>query len=127
MKLGLFFLLIILGPTISAQKYVRSGLEKGIQVDHRWKLPKSGPPELLLRISNTTEVHKQVHVTVDVAYQGMTREVFEADTCIRSHQVLDGKLNGILFISSALDGDGIRRGDVDITLDRLEVLDGECP
>lgn len=114
--------LVACAPTQWAYK----GMHDGVDVSYRWQYPTGKPPELLLRLQNTSAGDKSVDLAIDLYYQGRTVETFEADTCIRAGQTLNGKLNGFYFISTRLSTEQIRSGDTQVEATRTAIEAGSC-
>lgn len=121
-------LAILLSTVACAPKqFVYKGVHDGVEVAYRWSHPKGKPSELLLNLKNTTEEDKRLALVLDLYFQGRTIESFEADTCIRSGQSLNGKLNGFYFNPQRLSTEQIKSGDSSVELTRSTIEGTSCP
>ena len=107
-------------------QFVQKGVMDGVEVAYRWNHPAGKPSELLLKLKNTDTEDRRIHMIVDLYYQGRTVETLIADTCIRSGQTLNGKLNGIYFRPEQLTTEQIKSGDAQAEVTKTEVSTGSC-
>lgn len=110
----------------ATKKYTYEGITDGVEVAYRWAHPAGKPSELLVRLRNTTAEDKQMALTLDLYLKGRTVETFEADTCIRGLQTLNGKLNGFFFIPKELTTEQIKSGEGTVEPTRISVSPGNC-
>ena len=108
-------------------KDVYKGVHDGIEVSYRWSHPAGKPSELLLKLKNTSAEDRDVDLVIDLYYQGRTVESLMADTCIRSGQVLNGKLNGIWFKPEQLTTAQIKDGGANVEITRSRIEPTTCP
>jgi hypothetical protein len=101
MKLILLAVVVILAGCTPTQ-FIQAGQQNGVAVSYRWNSKPGKPTELLLKIVNTGDSAQQLHLGLDLYYQGFTVEQFSADTCIPAGRTFNGKLNGIYFIPKHL-------------------------
>lgn len=127
MTRNLFLLLLLLSAGCAPTQYLHKGTYDGIGVSYRWNHPTGKPSELLLRLENTTDKDLRIDLEIDLTYQGRTVETFDADTCMRAGQVLNGKLNGIYFIPQQVTTEQIRTGGTDLDLARTTVTPCDRP
>ncbi|MBL7950861.1 MAG: hypothetical protein JNM62_04020 [Flavobacteriales bacterium] len=121
-------LLLLLATTSYAQsKFIHKGERNGVEMAYRWNHPLGKPSELLLKLKNTSEEDKRVDVIIDLYYQGLTVESFEADTCIKAGATMNGKLNGIYFVPERVTTEQIKSGDTEAELTRTVIEPGRCP
>lgn len=98
---ALFFLpLLLLG--CKAPAFIQAGQKDDVSVSYRWEHGNGQPSELLLKIVNASPSAQQLHLGLDLYFQGFTVEQFTADTCIPAGRTFNGKLNGIYFIPKQL-------------------------
>lgn len=121
--------LVFLLPAAShaQSKFIHKGERNGVEMAYRWNHPVGKPSELLLKLKNNSEEDKRVDLVIDLYFQGLTVESFEADTCIRAGATLNGKLNGIYFVPSRLTSEQIKSGDAEAEITRSEVEPTTCP
>jgi hypothetical protein len=122
----LLFVAFTAGLCAHAQ-LVEKGRINGVDVAYRWRHPTGKPSELLIRLENTEAHDQRVALHVDLIYQGLTVEIFEADTCIRAGAILNGRVNGIFFRPQRLTPEQLRSDDVQVDLTNTTVERGECP
>jgi hypothetical protein len=120
-------LLLLLCAGCAPTQYLHKGTYDGIGVSYRWNHPAGKPSELLLRLENTTDKDLRIDLEIDLTFQGRTVETFNADTCMRSGQVLNGKLNGIYFVPQQVTTEQIRTGGTDLGLARTTVTPCDRP
>ena len=120
-------LLVLLLPSLSFGQYTSKGTQNGVEIGYRWNHPVGKPSELLVQLKNTEAQHKHVELAIDLYYQGRTVESLEADTCIRSHQSLTGKLNGIRFVPERLTREQLKDGGAEIDIVRTVITAQPCP
>ncbi|MEO8588036.1 MAG: hypothetical protein ABI432_01605 [Flavobacteriales bacterium] len=126
MKLAPISALVLLVACAPA-KFIEKGIHDGVEVAYRWNHPVDKPSELLLRLKNTTAGDKHLDLVLDLSYQGLTVESFEADTCIRAGQTMNGKLNGIYFVPQRLTTAQIKDGGADLDMTRTLIEPATCP
>lgn len=119
-----FFALLLMG--CSAPQYLHKGVYDGVELAYRWNHPTGKPSELLVRMENTATTDREVHLAIDLYYQGRTVETFTADTCIKAGRTMNGKLNGIYFVPAQLTTEQIKSGDAVAEMTRSEVAAGTC-
>lgn len=119
--------LLLLAVACSPTEYLHKGVQDGVELAYRWNHPAGKPSELLLKLVNTTADDKEVDLVIDLYYQGRTVESFSADTCIKAGQTMNGRLNGIYFIPSALTSGQIKSGDATAELTRTTISISMCP
>lgn len=119
--------LLLLAAGCTPTQYLHKGTYDGIDVSYRWNHPTGKPSELLLRLENTTDNALRIDLEIDLTFQGRTVETFNADTCMRAGQVLNGKLNGIYFIPQQVTTEQIRTGGTDLGLGRTTVTPCDRP
>lgn len=122
--LGLFLLSFV---ACAPKQYVYKGVHDGVELSYRWSHPVGKSSELLLKLVNTAQEDKQLSIVLDLYYQGRTVETFEADTCIRVGQTMNGKLNGLYFIPQKLTTEQIKSGDGTVEMTRTTVDPAACP
>lgn len=127
MKRLLLPLVALVLTACATKQYVYKGVHDGVEVSYRWAHPPGKPSELLLKLVNTANEDKQVDLVLDLYYQGRTVETFEADTCIRVGQTLNGKVNGIYFIPQRLSTEQIKSGDGTVEMTRTTIGPLVCP
>lgn len=88
--------LLLLG--CKAPQFMQAGQKSDVSVSYRWNSKPGKPTELLLKIVNAGDSAQQLHLGLDLYYQGFTVEQFSADTCIPARRTFNGKMNGIYFI-----------------------------
>ncbi len=121
-------LAILLSTVACAPKeHVYKGVHEGVEISYRWAHPEGKPSELLLNLKNTSAEDKQLGLVLDLYFQGRTVESFEADTCIRSGQRLNGKLNGFYFNPQRLSTEQIKSGDSSVEITRSTIEGTICP
>jgi len=108
-------------------QYVYKGVHEGVELSYRWKHAAGKPSELLLKMTNTAAEDKQIDLVLDLYYQGRTVESFEADTCIKVGQTLNGKLNGFFFIPQRLTTEQIKSGDGKVEMTKTSIIPAVCP
>lgn len=108
-------------------KFIHKGERNGVEMAYRWNHPTGKPSELLLKLKNTSAEDKRVDLVIDLYYQGLTVESFEADTCIKAGATLSGKLNGIYFVPSRVTTEQIKSGDAEAEMTRSQVERDTCP
>lgn len=123
--LALFALVSLAG--CAGPQYVYKGVHDGVELSYRWKHATGKPSELLLKMTNTATEDKQVALVLDLYYQGRTVESFEADTCIKVGQTLNGKLNGFFFVPQRLSTEQILSGDGTVEMTNTTIVPGVCP
>jgi hypothetical protein len=119
-------LLALLMAGCAAPQYLHKGVHDGVELAYRWNHPPGKPSELLVRMRNTTEADREVHLTIDLYYQGRTVETLTADTCIKAGRTMNGKLNGIYFVPTRLTTEQIKSGDAVAEMTRTEVVAATC-
>lgn len=120
----LLYALLVAG--CSAPQYLHKGMHEGVELAYRWNHPVGKPSELLVRMKNTTTADREVHLTIDLYYQGRTVETLTADTCIKAGRTMNGKLNGLYFVPAQLTTEQIRSGDATAEMTRTEVTAATC-
>lgn len=120
-------LLLIPALACSAPQYLHKGVVDGVEIGYRWNHPAGKPSELLLMMRNTTAEDKVVKAVIDLSYQGLTVETFEADTCIPAGRTFNGKVNGFYFVPERLTPDQIRSGDAVAELTSTAISNASCP
>ena len=124
----LLLLLFVLPPALHAQsKFIQKGEQNGVEMAYRWNHPVGKPSELLLKLKNNSQEDKHVDLVIDLYYQGLTVESFEADTCIKAGQAMNGKLNGIYFVPERVTTEQIKSGDAEAELTRTVINTAACP
>ena len=118
---------LVLLASCAMPQYVSKGTQDGVEIAYRWNHPVGKPSELWLRLKNTTELDKHIDLGIDLYYQGRTVELFEADTCLRAGQLLNGKLNGIYFIPERVTTEQIKDGSAEVETTRTLIEPGTCP
>lgn len=116
--------LLLLFGTVSAckaQQYVPAGGSDGITVSYRWKHATGKPSELLVKLVNASDSAREVHVELDLYYQGLTVERFTADTCITAKRSMAGKFNGIYFTPQSLTPEQAASPDTQIEMTGFSV------
>lgn len=126
MRTVLLLVTCITGITTACGQFVSKGTHDGVEVAYRWRHPKGKLSELQLQLKNTTTVDKRISLGIDLYYQGLTVETFEADTCLRGGQRITGKLNGFYFIPERLTTQQIKDGGTDIEVTRTAITDEPC-
>jgi hypothetical protein len=125
---SLLALLFLLPTLLSAQsKFIHKGERNGVEMAYRWDHPLGKPSELLLRLKNTSKEDRHLDLVIDLYYQGLTVESFQADTCIKAGATLNGKLNGIYFVPTRVTTEQIKSGDAEAEMTRTEVEAANCP
>lgn len=127
MKRLLPLLFLSQSAVFAQSKFVHKGEHNGVELAYRWNHPVGKPSELLMRMKNTTKEDKRVDLVIDLYYQGLTVESFEADTCIKAGVTLTGKLNGIYFVPGRVTTEQIKSGDAEAEITRSEIETGTCP
>lgn len=109
-------------------QFIQAGQKNDVAVSYRWSTKTEGPAELLLKIVNHGTSAQQLHLGLDLYYQGFTVEEFSADTCIPAGRTYNGKLNGLYFTSGKLTREQATGPDakVDLTSFTAEPVD-RCP
>lgn len=125
-KLILPFLFISM-VACAPKQYVYKGVHDGVEISYRWAHPADKPSELLLKLVNTAPEDKRLDLVLDLYFQGRTVETFEADTCIRVGQTLNGKLNGFFFTPQRLTTEQIKSGDGKVEMTRSTIEGAVCP
>lgn len=121
-----FLPLLILG--CKAPQFVQAGQKDGVAVNYRWSHKEGKPAELLLKIVNASPSTQQLHLGLDLYYQGFTVEQFQADTCIPAGRTFNGKLNGIYFIPQQLTAEQAASPDTKVALTGFTTeRTGSCP
>lgn len=105
----------------SAQKFTVLTDTAGVEAAYRWSFPRSGPPELLLRLTNNSREARTMLLGLDVTRDLLTTQELRVDTCIRAAQVLNGKLNGFWFVPEGVDRAGIEGGSIGVVLTELAI------
>lgn len=118
---------ILLLVSCAMPQYVSKGTQNGVEIAYRWNHPVGKPSELWLRLKNTTEQDKHLNLGIDLYYQGRTVEMFEADTCLRAGQLLNGKLNGIYFVPERVTTAQIKDGSAEVETTRTLIETAGCP
>ncbi|MBP7408847.1 MAG: hypothetical protein KA941_08820 [Flavobacteriales bacterium] len=126
MKHGALLSILLLSSCAMPQ-YVSKGTQNGVEIAYRWNHPVGKPSELWLRLKNTTDQDKHLDLGIDLYYQGRTVEMFEADTCLRAGQLLNGKLNGIYFIPERVTTAQIKDGSAEVETTRTLIEPASCP
>lgn len=112
----------------AAPSFVQKGVHEGLDIAYRWNHPAGKPPELLLKLSNTTSMDRTLHLDLGLYYQGRMVETFTADTCIRAGQTLNGKLNGFYFTPTSLSPEQASSDDTQLEIAALKVEEQfACP
>lgn len=126
---ALVILLLLLGITAcKAPQFIQGGEKDGVAVSYRWNHRPGKPSELLLKIVNAGTSAQQVHLGLDLYYQGFTVEEFTADTCIPAGRTFNGKLNGIYFIPQKITPEQAASPDTKVELTGYNVEQaGSCP
>lgn len=106
---------------------VQKGRINDVDMAYRWRHPAGKPSELLIRMENTAAQDQRVALRVDLIYQGLTVELFEADTCIKAGAILNGRVNGIYFRPERLTAEQLRSEDVQVDFTNTTVERGQCP
>lgn len=115
------------GITLAQAQFISKGTHEGVEIAYRWRHPKGKPSELQLRMKNAAATDKRISLGIDLYYQGLTVESFEADTCLHAGQQITGRLNGFYFIPQRLTTAQIKDGGADIDITRTVVTDEPCP
>jgi len=110
----------------SAPAYLYKGTHDGVEISYRWNHPPGKPSELLLKLTNAAVEDKRLDLVIDLYYQGRTVESLQADTCIRSGQTLNGKLNGIYFVPQRVTTEQIKSGDAKVEMTRTGIEPAMC-
>lgn len=119
-------LLILMCVGCTTPQYLHKGVHDGVELAYRWNHPMGKPSELLVRMKNTSGTDREVHLAIDLYYQGRTVETLTADTCIKAGRTMDGKLNGIYFVPAQLTTEQIKSGDATAEMTRTEVVAATC-
>lgn len=119
-------LLLLTLTACSGPQYLYKGEQDGVELAYRWNHPKDKPSELLLRMKNMTPGDKRIDLAIDLFYQGRTVETLEADTCIRTGQTLNGKLNGIYFTPERITTEQIKDGGVQVEMTKTRIEAEPC-
>ena len=119
-------LLLLTLAACSGPQYLYKGERDGVELAYRWNHPKDKPSELLLHMKNMTPGDKRIALAIDLFYQGRTVETLEADTCIRTGQTLNGKLNGIYFIPERITTEQIKNGGVQVEMTKTRIEAEPC-
>jgi hypothetical protein len=127
MKRYLAPLAVLVLVACSAPKYVYKGVHDGVELSYRWNHPAGKPSELLLKMTNTAAEDKQIGLVLDLYYQGRTVESFEADTCLKVGQTMNGKLNCFFFIPQRLTTEQIKSGDGKVEMTSTSIVPAVCP
>jgi hypothetical protein len=123
----LLFSLLWIAADADAQM-VQKGRINGIDLAYRWRHPAGKPSELLLRMENVEPTDRRISLHVDVSYQGLTVELFQADTCVKAGAVLNGRVNGLYFRTGQLSREQIESGDVEVDVTSTTVeMTTACP
>ena len=124
-----YLILAILLSTVACapKQYAYKGVHDGVEISYRWAHPEGKPSELLLNLKNVSAEDKQLGLVLDLYFQGLTVESFTADTCIRSGQRLNGKLNGFYFNPQRLSTEQIKSGDSSVEITRSTIVSTTCP
>lgn len=126
MRILLVVATFIAGTSAAYAQYASKGTHDGVEVAYRWRHPKGKPSELQLQLKNTTTVDKRISLGIDLYYQGLTVETFEADTCLRGGQRITGRLNGFYFIPERLTTRQIKDGGAEVEVTRTVITDEPC-
>ncbi|HEX2617100.1 MAG TPA: hypothetical protein VHL57_06120 [Flavobacteriales bacterium] len=110
---------LLIGCACMAQDYVKAGEQNGVTLSYAWSHKKGKPSALLLKIANPTDEKRQVHVDIDLAFEGLTVEQFAADTLIGAHRTFTGKLNGIYFVPTTLTPEQAASADTHVEVTRF--------
>ncbi len=127
MKRTCTLLPLLLFGTMAAAQFIQKGEQNGVEMAYRWNHPVGKPSELLLKLKNNSQDDKHVDLVIDLYYQGLTVESFEADTCIKAGQAMNGKLNGIYFVPERVTTEQIESGDAEAELTRTVINTAACP
>ena len=119
--------LVLATASCAPPEYMHKGVQDGVELAYRWNHPTGKPSELLLKMVNTTDQDKNVNLVIDLYYQGLTVETLTADTCIKTGNTMNGKLNGIYFIPTRLTTEQIKSGDATAELTNTTIENGTCP
>ncbi len=121
--------LLFIFPLVACapKQYAYKGVHEGVDVSYRWAHPTGKPSELLLKLENTTAEDKHLELVLDLYFQGRTVETFEADTCLKVGQTMNGKLNGIYFVPQRLSTEQVKSGDSKVELTRSTITGTICP
>lgn len=125
MKFAPFILILLTACT--APQYVYKGVQEGVELNYRWSHPTGKPSELLVKMKNTTTEDRSVSLVIDLAYQGLTVETLEIDTCIHAGHTMNGRLNGVYFVPTRLTTEQIKSGDATADLTRSIIAKSDCP
>lgn len=121
-----FLPLLLLG--CKAPQYVQAGQKDHVSVSYRWNSPPGKPTELLLKVVNSGDSAQQLHLGLDLYYQGFTVEQFSADTCIPAGRTFKGRLNGIYFIPKQITAEQAASPDTKVELTEFTAHPvGKCP
>lgn len=107
-------------------KSIYKGVHDGVEIAYRWNHPPGKPSELLLKLSNTTPGDKRIELAIDLFVEGRTVETLQADTCIRTGQTLNGKLNGFWFVPEHVPTERIRNGSAAVEVTRTRIEEESC-
>jgi hypothetical protein len=127
MKQLIALLIVATLAACASPQYVYKGVHDGVELSYRWNHPAGKPSELLLKMTNTAAEDKQVGLVLDLYYQGRTVESFEADTCLKVGQTMNGKLNGYFFIPQRLTTEQIKSGDGKVEMTNTSIVPAVCP
>lgn len=133
MKLTIAILSLFIVQTLSAQDtYTTKTSNDLIDIQAKWKYPvKKGveqPAELLLKVVNSSD--KLVSLTFDLEFSiGIqTAETFHVDTCVKAGKTMNGKLNGLYFVSGSLSNAQLKSDDFDWEINELSTAEIDtCP
>lgn len=128
MKRSILPLLPLLLLGCKAPQFMQAGQKDHVSVSYRWNNKPGKPTELLLKIVNSGDSAQQLHMGLDLYYQGFTVEQFSADTCIPAGRTFNGKLNGIYFLPKQITAEQAASPDtkVELTEFTTETID-KCP
>jgi hypothetical protein len=128
MKRSLLPLVPLLLLGCKAPQFMQAGQKNNVSVSYRWKHEAGHPSELLLKIVNAGDSARQLHMGLDLYYQGFTVEQFSADTCIPAGRTFNGRSNGIYFIPKQVTPEQAASADtkVELTEFTAETTD-RCP
>jgi len=120
--LPLVAFVLLVFSSCKAQQFTPAGSDRGVDVSYRWKHAPGKPSELLLKLVNTADSARTVHVGLDLYYQGLTVEQFSADTCIRAGRTMNGKLNGFYFVPQAVTPEQAEGPDVRVEMTGINAI-----
>lgn len=110
----------------STPGYLYKGTHDDVEIAYRWNHPPGKSSELLLKLTNNAAEDKRLDLVIDLYYQGRTVETLLADTCIRTGQTMNGKLNGIYFVPGRLTTEQIKSGDAKVEMTRTGIEPATC-